>query len=143
MKVGSHPPGKPQGHCDCVSGILFLEQHASLSGPCVTSAACAGSCFPGHHHRLTSPQRAPGCKKWWQWHHPYIPRKLELYSQAQGLAIRKEAHASRVPRSQRGGDIVEPLVREQWFVRMEPLAAPALQVTNIALLPLDLQVEGL
>ena len=48
-----------------------------------------------------------------------------------------------MPRSQRGGDIVEPLVREQWFVRMEPLAAPALQVTNIALLPLDLQVEGL
>lgn len=33
----------------------------------------------------------------------------------------------RVPRSQRGGDIVEPLVREQWFVRMEPLAKPALE----------------
>lgn len=33
----------------------------------------------------------------------------------------------RVPRSQRGGEIVEPLVREQWFVRMEPLAAPALE----------------
>jgi valyl-tRNA synthetase len=47
--------------------------------------------------------------------------------QAAGLAIRKEAHASRVPRSQRGGDVVEPLVREQWFVRMEPLARPALQ----------------
>ncbi|KAK9845737.1 hypothetical protein WJX81_000915 [Elliptochloris bilobata] len=47
--------------------------------------------------------------------------------EASGLAIRKEAHASRVPRSQRGGDVVEPLVREQWFVRMEPLAAPALQ----------------
>ncbi len=47
--------------------------------------------------------------------------------QAAGLAIRREAHTSRVPRSQRGGDIVEPLVREQWFVRMEPLAQPALQ----------------
>lgn len=35
---------------------------------------------------------------------------------------------SRVPRSQRGGDVVEPLVREQWFVRMEPLAKPALEV---------------
>ena len=31
-----------------------------------------------------------------------------------------------VPRSQRGGEIVEPLVSEQWFVRMEPLAKPAL-----------------
>ena len=34
----------------------------------------------------------------------------------------------RVPRSQRGGESVEPLVREQWFVRMEPLAKPALEV---------------
>ena len=33
----------------------------------------------------------------------------------------------RVPRSQRGGEVVEPLVREQWFVRMQPLAQPALQ----------------
>ena len=38
-----------------------------------------------------------------------------------------------MPRSQRGGDIVEPLVREQWFVRMEPLAAPALQVSSAGL----------
>lgn len=32
-----------------------------------------------------------------------------------------------VPRSQRGGEVVEPLVSEQWFIRMEPLAQPALQ----------------
>jgi valyl-tRNA synthetase len=31
-----------------------------------------------------------------------------------------------VPRSQRGGEVVEPLVSEQWFVKMEPLAKPAL-----------------
>lgn len=37
----------------------------------------------------------------------------------------------RVPRSQRGGEIVEPLVREQWFVRMEPLAKPALEVSAL------------
>ena len=36
----------------------------------------------------------------------------------------------RVPRSQRGGEIVEPLVREQWFVKMEPLAKPALAVSG-------------
>jgi valyl-tRNA synthetase len=45
---------------------------------------------------------------------------------AAGLAISTAPHTSRVPRSQRGGEIVEPLVREQWFVRMGPLAAPAL-----------------
>ncbi len=31
-----------------------------------------------------------------------------------------------MPRSQRSGEVIEPLVSEQWFVRMEPLAAPAL-----------------
>ena len=43
-----------------------------------------------------------------------------------GLGIKEEAHVQRVPRSQRGGEIVEPLVREQWFVKMEGLAKPAL-----------------
>ncbi len=33
---------------------------------------------------------------------------------------------TRVPRSQRGGEIVEPLISEQWFVSMQPLAQPAL-----------------
>ena len=37
----------------------------------------------------------------------------------------------RVPRSQRGGEVIEPLVREQWFVRMQPLAEPALKVPCI------------
>lgn len=32
----------------------------------------------------------------------------------------------RVPRSQRGGDVIEPLISEQWFVKMDTLAAPAL-----------------
>lgn len=48
--------------------------------------------------------------------------------QAQGLVLKEEPHTLRVPRSQRGGEVVEPLVREQWFVRMEPLAKPALEV---------------
>ena len=38
----------------------------------------------------------------------------------------------RVPRSQRGGEVVEPLVRKQWFVRMKPLAEPALKVSPVA-----------
>ena len=46
--------------------------------------------------------------------------------QSSGLSLKTEPHVSRVPRSQRGGEIVEPLVREQWFVKMQPLAEPAL-----------------
>ena len=43
-----------------------------------------------------------------------------------GLAIGAAEHVMRVPRAQRGGEVVEPLVREQWFVRAGPLAARAL-----------------
>jgi hypothetical protein len=35
-----------------------------------------------------------------------------------------------VPRSQRGGEVIEPLVSEQWFVVMEPLARPALAAVS-------------
>lgn len=44
----------------------------------------------------------------------------------------------RAPRCQRSGQIVEPLVSEQWFVRMEPLAKPALAAVangDIRILP--------
>lgn len=47
-----------------------------------------------------------------------------------GLAIKVEEHTSRVPRSQRGGEIVEPLVSTQWFVKMETLAKPALDAVR-------------
>ncbi|XRB14513.1 valine--tRNA ligase [Pseudoscourfieldia marina] len=42
------------------------------------------------------------------------------------LAIERKDHVSRIPRSQRGGDVIEPIVSEQWFVRAAPLAEPAL-----------------
>ena len=37
---------------------------------------------------------------------------------------------SRVPRSQRGGEVIEPLISQQWFVKMEPLAKPALEAVK-------------
>ncbi|KAH1109059.1 hypothetical protein J1N35_012827 [Gossypium stocksii] len=42
------------------------------------------------------------------------------------LAAKKEPHSLRVPRSQRGGEVIEPLVSKQWFVTMQPLAEKAL-----------------
>jgi len=47
-----------------------------------------------------------------------------------GLAVRTEKHTNRVPRSQRGGEVIEPMVSEQWFVRMEELAKPALDMVQ-------------
>ncbi|XP_064961981.1 valine--tRNA ligase, chloroplastic/mitochondrial 2-like [Musa acuminata AAA Group] len=47
-----------------------------------------------------------------------------------GLAVKKESHVLRVPRSQRGGEVIEPLVSKQWFVTMEPLAEKALHAVE-------------
>ncbi|XP_042388105.1 valine--tRNA ligase, chloroplastic/mitochondrial 2 [Zingiber officinale] len=46
------------------------------------------------------------------------------------LAVKKEPHVLRVPRSQRGGEVIEPLVSKQWFVTMEPLAEKALHAVE-------------
>ncbi len=43
-----------------------------------------------------------------------------------GLARGSKAHLLTLPRSQRSGTVVEPIISTQWFVRMQPLAAPAI-----------------
>lgn len=47
-----------------------------------------------------------------------------------GLVIKVEPYMMKVPRSQRGGEIVEPLVSSQWFVKMDSLAAKAAEAVN-------------
>ncbi len=49
---------------------------------------------------------------------------------AAGLVIKEETHTHQVPRSQRGGEIIEPMVSTQWFVRMESLAAAGLEAVR-------------
>ena len=51
-----------------------------------------------------------------------------------------EPHPMTLPRSQRSGAIVEPMISTQWFVKMAPLAAPALEAVRSGqtqILPLD------
>ena len=57
-------------------------------------------------------------------------RKLWDDMTAAGLTIKTEPYTMQVPRSQRGGEIVEPMISTQWFVRMKPLAEPALKVVR-------------
>jgi valyl-tRNA synthetase len=45
---------------------------------------------------------------------------------AAGLTIKAEPYTLSVPRSQRGGEIVEPMISTQWFVKMEGIAQAAL-----------------
>ena len=49
-----------------------------------------------------------------------------------------EPHQQRVPRSQRGGEVIEPLVSSQWFVKTEGMGAKALAAVedgDIQILP--------
>jgi len=59
-------------------------------------------------------------------------RRLWDDMQAAGLTIKTEPYTLQIPRSQRGGEIVEPMISTQWFVRMQPLAGPALEVVRQA-----------
>ena len=47
-----------------------------------------------------------------------------------GLVIKEEPYLTTIPRSQRGGEIIEPMISEQWFVTIEPLAKPALEAVK-------------
>ncbi|HEX7976636.1 MAG TPA: valine--tRNA ligase, partial [Anaerolineales bacterium] len=47
-----------------------------------------------------------------------------------GLVIKEEPYTLNVPRSQRGGEIVEPMISTQWFVKIQPLADAALEAVR-------------
>jgi valyl-tRNA synthetase len=48
--------------------------------------------------------------------------KLWADMQAAGLTIETKAYDMTIPRSQRGGEIIEPMVSKQWFVDIKPMA---------------------
>ncbi|MCA9951759.1 MAG: valine--tRNA ligase [Anaerolineales bacterium] len=56
--------------------------------------------------------------------------KLWADMQAADLVISTKPHTLNVPRSQRGGEIIEPLVSRQWFVNVEPMAKMALEAVH-------------
>ncbi|MCJ7701482.1 MAG: valine--tRNA ligase, partial [Anaerolineales bacterium] len=49
---------------------------------------------------------------------------------AAGLVIKEQAYIHQVPRSQRGGEIIEPMVSTQWFVKMDSLAAAGIEAVR-------------
>ena len=54
--------------------------------------------------------------------------RKQLWSdmEAAGLTLKSEPYTTRIPRSQRGGEVVEPMVSSQWYVRIQPLADKAI-----------------
>jgi valyl-tRNA synthetase len=50
--------------------------------------------------------------------------------EAAGLLERIDKHKLMVPRGDRSGAILEPLLTDQWYVRIEPLARPAIEAVE-------------
>jgi valyl-tRNA synthetase len=57
-------------------------------------------------------------------------KQLWADMQAADLTLKVDNHTLNVPRSQRGGEIVEPLVSKQWFVNVKPMADLALAAVH-------------
>ena len=57
-------------------------------------------------------------------------KKIWADMDAAEMVIKTEAHTHSVPRSQRGGEIVEPLISWQWFVNVEPMAQMGLDAVH-------------
>lgn len=55
-------------------------------------------------------------------------RKVVAALESAELLEKKEDYTHNVGFSERGGEAVEPYLSDQWFVKMEPLAKPALEV---------------
>ncbi|KAA3663775.1 MAG: valine--tRNA ligase [Chloroflexi bacterium] len=57
-------------------------------------------------------------------------KKLWADMDAAGMVIKTDPHTLSVPRTQRGGEIVEPMVSRQWFVDVEPMAKMGLDAVH-------------
>ena len=57
-------------------------------------------------------------------------KKLWEDMAAAGLTLQVESIQHSVPRSQRGGEIIEPLMSAQWFLNMQPLAQKAIEAVR-------------
>ncbi|MBM3940640.1 MAG: valine--tRNA ligase [SAR202 cluster bacterium] len=61
----------------------------------------------------------------------YKARRLIVEQlEAEGLLEKVVPHRHSVGHCQRSGDVVEPIVSTQWFVRIEPLAKPAIEAVT-------------
>ena len=59
-----------------------------------------------------------------------ISRLVEKVMKEEGLVIKEEPYQMSIPHSQRSGEVIEPMISQQWFVKMESLAKPALEAVR-------------
>ena len=61
----------------------------------------------------------------------YAARKAVLADlEAQGLLVEEKKHKLQVPRGDRTGQVIEPYLTDQWFVKMDTLAARGLELVE-------------
>ena len=53
-------------------------------------------------------------------------KRIVAELEAQGLLERVAEHTSMIPKGDRSGVVVEPMLTDQWYVRVKPLAEPAI-----------------
>ncbi|MFN2146678.1 MAG: valine--tRNA ligase, partial [Anaerolineales bacterium] len=56
--------------------------------------------------------------------------KLWADMKAAGLVIKEQDYTHKIPRSQRGGEIIEPMISTQWFVKIDSMAQAALEAVQ-------------
>ena len=49
---------------------------------------------------------------------------------AMDLLVKIEPHHSKIPRGEKSGVVIEPLLTDQWYVKTKPLAAPAIEAVR-------------
>ncbi len=52
-------------------------------------------------------------------------KRLWADMEAAGLTIKTEPYTTTIPRAQRGGEIIEPMISSQWYIKIGPLAEAA------------------
>ena len=57
-------------------------------------------------------------------------KRIVAELEAAGLVVRIEKHKLVVPRGDRSGAVLEPYLTDQWYVRIAPLAAPAIAAVD-------------
>ncbi len=57
-------------------------------------------------------------------------KKLWEDMREKGLVIKEEPYKMTVPRSQRGGELIEPMISTQWFIKIKSLADAALDAVR-------------
>ncbi len=57
-------------------------------------------------------------------------RRIVADLEAQGLLEKVEDHTLMVPRGDRSGAVIEPFLTDQWYVKVAPLAKPAIEVVE-------------